>query len=336
MQHTHFYGTHYEIGFQYGSMLAERGQFLLRNVPFPITQIRRDFADACLPVYRKHFPEILEEIQGVADGQHCETAMLHAVLFGMYALPPACGCSCFAVSNGQHVLLGRNSDFLVGLEHLNTNAICKFSTGSSYDFTGNTTAFLEMEDVVNACGLVAGLTSVPVFAAKPGFHAGMLLRFFLEKCRDTEEVIQCIEQLPIASAQTFAIADAKGSIAVIECLPGSREIFRPADGRPFVFTANRFRSKELAALQSPEADTWHSDARLKTMESTLLRNSGDMDIPSAMALLSGKNGFMCQYDRLQGMDTAWSVLYDLKKKEIFRAEGNPGRVPFKQDGRFPF
>lgn len=53
-----------------------------------------------------------------------------------------------------------------------------------------------------------------------------------------------------------------------------------------------------------------------------------------MNLLGGKYGFMCQYDRKTNADTVWSVVYDLKNKQIWRVEGNPGRKKFKEDTRF--
>ena len=53
-------------------------------------------------------------------------------------------------------------------------------------------------------------------------------------------------------------------------------------------------------------------------------------------ILSGKHGFMCQYDRKKGADTVWSVVYDLKNKKIYRVEGNPSRKKYKEDKRFKF
>lgn len=41
-----------------------------------------------------------------------------------------------------------------------------------------------------------------------------------------------------------------------------------------------------------------------------------------------------QYNRKEGADTVWSVVYDLKNDKIFRVEGNPGRKKFKEDTRF--
>ena len=161
MIHQQFQGSHYQIGLQYGSLLRRQGQFLLDHLPFPLTEERIHFAARCLPICKQYFPEILEEIAGLADGQGSAPEPLQTVLLSMYALPPACNCSCFAVHNQNSLLLARNSDFLPALEPFNTNVIYQFD-GDSFDFTGNTTAFLEMEDGVNQHGLAIGLTLVLV------------------------------------------------------------------------------------------------------------------------------------------------------------------------------
>lgn len=324
MQHMTFTGTHYEIGYRLGTLLA--AQFLPQNAPFPITEERRAFARACELVYRVFFPEILEEIQGLADGQQCAAETLQAILFGMYALPPTCGCSCFAVSDGAHILLGRNSDFLTALEHLNANITCRFPNSPSFAFTGNTTAFLEMEDGVNERGLAIGLTAIPAFAPQPGMNAGLLLRYLLEKCRDTGEALQQISRIPLSSAHTLTLADAKGNIARVECHPRKTTVIRPTEGHPFVCATNQFQADGMRPLQSPNADNWQAKTRFLTLEHTLRRRKGRIDVPAAKVLLAGKYGFLCQYDRAQGMDTVWSVLYDLKEDIIWRAEGNPART----------
>lgn len=53
-------------------------------------------------------------------------------------------------------------------------------------------------------------------------------------------------------------------------------------------------------------------------------------------ILSGKYGFMCQYDRKTDADTVWSVIYDIGNNVIYRVEGNPKRKEFKRDMRFKF
>ena len=131
MLHEIFQGSHYQMGAGFGLSMARQNQSILQSAPFPLTEERRQFAKACLPAYRAHFPEILEEIAGLAAGQQCREEEIQALLFGMYALPPACGCSCFAVSRDGQTLLGRNSDFDPASEPYNTNVIYRFSQGGS-------------------------------------------------------------------------------------------------------------------------------------------------------------------------------------------------------------
>ncbi|HIQ79737.1 MAG TPA: acyl-CoA--6-aminopenicillanic acid acyltransferase [Candidatus Scatavimonas merdigallinarum] len=335
MYHKRFQGNHYKIGFQWGSLLAKHGNLILDHIPFPITEERIQFAQQCKPVYQEYFPQVLEEIQGIADGQGCSAEYLQAVLFSMYAMPPAHCCSCFAVSNGEHILLGRNSDFLIALEKNNANVIYRFSS-DSYAFTGNTTAFVQMEDGVNEKGLAIGLTSVDPPSIQPGMNAGLLLRFFLERCQTTEEVLRWVEKLPISSAQTFTIADAHGNIAVLECFADGLQVIQPKKGRPYVCATNLFHSEKLASKNRPDVDTWEAEPRYQTMVRRLKRHASLMDLDEAKDLLAGKNGFLCQYDRKTGKDTVWSVIYALKERRIYRAEGNPARRGFKEDRRFFF
>lgn len=39
-------------------------------------QERFDFTEACLPAYQTNFPEILDEIAGLAEGQNCDEQKL--------------------------------------------------------------------------------------------------------------------------------------------------------------------------------------------------------------------------------------------------------------------
>lgn len=207
MYHAHFRGTHYEAGFRWGSLLLKHKNIILENIPFEITQERIDYALSCLPIYEKYYHEIVEEIQGLADGQQCDVRILQAVLFSMYSMPPSCNCSCFAFTTGEEIFLGRNSDFLTEIERLNQNVIYKLTDGV-YSFTGNTTAFVEIEDGVNEHGLAVGLTSVYPYQCKLGFNAGMIVRYLLEKCKNVSETVSCLYQLPIASAQTLTLQSA--------------------------------------------------------------------------------------------------------------------------------
>lgn len=146
MYHERFRGTHYEAGFRWGRGLREHGKYLTDQVPFPVSKERIRYAEKCRAAYEKWYPEVLEEIRGIADGQGAEAGRLEAVLLGMYCILPQNRCSCLAFRQGKHVILARNSDFLTEMEKWNQNGIYRLDGG--YHFQGNTTAFVEMEEPV--------------------------------------------------------------------------------------------------------------------------------------------------------------------------------------------
>lgn len=334
MYHIRGKGTHYEIGFTFGSRLKKNRISLLDNVPFEITQERIKFSKDSIPFYVLYFPEILEEIKGISDGNECSYEKVCAVILSMYCImPEEVHCSCMAFRNQEGVYFARNSDFLTEIEKLYMNTIYKFSNGS-YAFNGNTTAFVEMEDGVNEHGLVIGLTSVYPKQIQPGLNAGMMLRLFLEKCRSVDEVICLIKQIQIASSQTFTVADSQGNIACIECSATKIVVYKPDSPCSFVCATNRFHLKEMENEVVNVEDDWFAKERYQTMVNELQDKHPYMNELDAMDMMSGKTGFLCQYDRKTGKDTVWSVVYDVNKKELYRVEGNPSRKSYKKDTRF--
>lgn len=336
MNHIELQGTHRQAGLQWGRRLLERKKHILSRIPFQITAERAEYAKACLPVYQRYYPEILTELEGLAAGQCCDVQMLHTVLFSMYAMPPACHCSCFAMAHGNEVVFGRNSDFLTALEEDNTNALYRLTDGA-YAFMGHTTSFVQMEDGVNVHGLAVGLTSVYPTVRQPGFNAGMLVRYLLEKCRTTREALTRLRQLPIGSAQTLTIADAAGEMAVVECNAEEQQVVPPsAEGCRYVCATNLFHSRAMQKYNCPLDDDWFAERRCQTMRGAL-KQAGECPVQQfAKRLLSGAYGFICQYDRSTGRDTVWSVVYDLSARQIWRSEANPSRCGYRRDDRLFF
>ncbi len=331
MYHARFKGTHYETGFKWGNKLLKYGVKLDFSPTFTLDDEKYEFAELCRKEYARHYPEVLEEIKGVADGNETDLKILHAILFSMYCFELDNRCTCFALSTDKEIIFGRNSDFLVSLEKYYMNCIYKLVGG--YAFNGNTTAYVEMEDGVNEHGLAAGLTFVYPRLRKPGLNSGMLLRYILEKCKTTKEAVEQFHLLPIASAQTITLADKYGDIAVVESNPEQVVVIKPEQRQQFVATANNFNSDKMQKYRNPTVDDWHSDERYQTACKTLKDNKNMYSIDFAQSLLAGKYGFMCQYDRKKNADTVWSVIYDLKRKQVWRVEGNPSRKKFKEDAR---
>ena len=334
MYHGRFKGRHYEAGFKWGRILYAYGKVINDSPTFNLTEERKTFASQCVSQYENYYPEILEEIRGIADGQEVPFDTLATILFSMYCFELENKCTCFAIADDDNILFGRNSDFYTKLEKLNMN--CLYQLEDVCSFNGNTTAFVQMEDGVNEYGFAAGLTFVYPHMRKPGLNAGMLVRYLLEKCTTTEEALNELHHLPIASAQTITLADRKRDIAVVECNPEKIVELRPKENDDFVATTNNFNSDEMKLFRNPEIDDWHSDERYSTVCSVIKNNKGTYSLNFVKDILSGKYGFTCQYDRKLGADTVWSVVYDLENNRVYRAEGNPLRRKYVEDKRMKF
>ena len=332
MYHSRFKNSHYKAGYHYGQMLLKNNKRIDKNQTFVISEERKAFAKKCLPYYQEFYPEILEEIKGIAEGQNISYEDMYTFLLSMYCFEFNNKCTCFAFSTENEIILGRNSDFLVALEKLYMN--CLYSLDDVYAFNGNTTAFIEMEDGVNEYGLAVGLTFVYPYIIQPGLNAGMLVRYLLEKCQTTDEAIVCLKRLPIASSQTLTIADKQGHIVIVECNCEHVIVIDPNENENFVVTTNHFHSQQLKKYINMNIDDWKSHIRYDVTYHALKNNSQLYSLEFAKDILRGEYGFMCQYDRKTGADTVWSVVYDIKNKKIWRVEGNPSRKEYKEDQRF--
>lgn len=334
MYHGRFKKSHYEAGFNFGRLLYNNGKIISNNYTFQITKERKKFAEKCLPIYEKYYPEILEEIKGLARGQNSSYEDFYTFLLSMYCFEFTNHCTCIAVKDKDNILFGRNSDFLVSLESLYMN--CLYNLDNAYSFNGNTTAFIEMEDGINEYGLAVGLTFIYPTIIKEGFNAGMLVRYLLEKCKTTDEALALLKSVPIASQQTITIADRTGNIVVVECNCKYLSIIKPTKDENFVTTANEFNEAKMKQFNNYEVDDWKAEERYKVSYNALKECQNNYSFDLIRDILSGKYGFMCGYDRKTDADTVWSVIYDIKNNDIYRVEGNPQRKEYKKDTRFKF
>lgn len=84
----------------------------------------------------------------------------------------------------------------------------------------------------------------------------MLVRYLLEKCKTTEEVIESLNRIPIASQQTLTVMDHAGNFAVIECNCSHVEIIKPTGRDCFVVAANGFVSPKMTEYNNHAIDDW--------------------------------------------------------------------------------
>lgn len=114
-----------------------------------------------------------------------------------------------------------------------------------------------------------------------------------------------------------------------ECSPEGMRVEHPGPAGPFVCAANLFRSD----LADPLPRDWTPGGRRSgttPMRRVLEWEGETLDLSGVLALLAGRKGFLCQYDRAAGRDTVWSAACDLTRRRCLLAEDNPGRTAFRE------
>lgn len=330
MYHPRLKGNHYEMGVHYGEILRKGGQDF--SSVLQLSPEQRDFGNACLSVCETVVPELCQEIKGLAEGLMVSYEDLSVWLMIMYGHGDIHGCTCFCFTDSGNTYLARNSDMFPEIKDTCESILYRPNKGNI--FLGHSTSFIQMEDGINEHGLAVGINFLMSKTYKPGLNTGMIVRHVLESCNSVKEAIDTIGSIPIATTQNIILADRSNDMAVVEASPRKIVVRRPQNGETWLVSANHFVSDAMQDEQSnPEENWYRSCDRYITVQTALASPEANKDAVWAQNLLSGKRGFICQYEKEMNFDTLWSALYDLSELKVFCAEGNPSKTRFKEDTR---
>ncbi|MDO5563843.1 MAG: C45 family peptidase [Eubacteriales bacterium] len=325
MYHPRLKGTHYEMGFHYGEILANSGQNF--NEYIKLTAEELAFGKASFSIYKKFIPEILEEVRGLADGSKTDFEKMALWLFSMYGFGNTKGCTCFSFHERDCIVLCRNSDMFPEMKKTSESAL--YMANGKNIFLGNSTSFVQMEDGINEHGLAIGINFLMTKKYKPGINTGFTTRAILENCKTTDEAIDLIQSFPLCSTQNFVLADKFGKLAVVEASPERTSVRKSND---YAVSANHFIDDSMKNEHSnPEKNWYYTKDRYETAKQGMERSGKTCEY--AKSLASGKYGFICQYEKKLNFDTLWSSVYDISNLTVWRSEGNPSKVAYKEDTR---
>lgn len=326
MYHPRLKGSHYEMGYHYGEILHKSGQNFREYIQLAAEQEK--FGRESLQICEEFAPKLMDEIMGLAEGSRTPYQQMAFWLISMYGFGDIHGCTCFCFHENGKTFLTRNSDMFPELKKTSESALYMPEKGNV--FLGNSTAFVLMEDGMNEHGLSAALNFLITKTYRPGLNTGMIIRLILEQCATTEEAITLIKNLPIATTQNIILADKDGNMAVVECSPQKVEV---RYGNDYLISANHFVTDSMMNEHcNPELNWYRTHDRYDTV-ATLFQSGSVHCLEDVKDVLSGKRGFICQYDKALNFDTLWSSIYESSNMKIYRAEGNPSKVKFKEDDR---
>ncbi|SFR98175.1 C45 family autoproteolytic acyltransferase/hydolase [Anaeromicropila populeti] len=330
MYHPRLKGNHYEMGKNYGQLLYKKG--VTFDDILDISTEKMEFGMESLDICKEIYPEALDEVKGLSEGFNCSYEKFAAWLLSLYCFEDEHGCTCFCFKDREQIIFARNSDMFPDLKKTSESVLYRPNQGNYY--IGHSTAMVVMEDGINEKGLAAGMTFLLSKEAKPGMNVGLLIKYILEKCNTVEEAVEALKSIPISSTQNIILADKSGDMRVVECSCNKMNIRKPAEEEYFVVATNEFKSNDMQGENgNPEENWYYSNNRYETVSQALKNKPVVAPVDYACDILSGKTGFVCQYEKKLKFDTIWSVVYELNTNKILCAEGNPKRKKFASDDR---
>lgn len=284
----------------------------------------------CEPAVAEHAPELLDELQGIADIGDWNTELIQAMPL---ALGYEAGCSVVAVS-GEHTvdgnpLFGRNYDFFRSFGDF--SELYRTYPTDHLASIGCSDHWVGRHDGINEAGLAVGHTFVPHYGHQPGIMFALATRVVLDTCRTVADAVACLEDIPHARNTNFLVADAAGDIAIIEASPKEVTITRPTNG--FGAITNHFQSDAMTAFEAPdEEERSDSETRLQNLTDWFETHSGQFDITDIQRILSDPEIGVCACGDESGDDpitTLWSWTASLGESVGHLTKGTPDETPYE-------
>jgi predicted choloylglycine hydrolase len=313
------------MGVKYGTAIGKHD--------FKPPQIEDDMVDLglkCEAEVARVFPEILEEIHGLAEAIKEPYEKLAAFILTVGYRKPM-GCSTFACVNDSTVIFGRNYDFFYRFEKTSESYLTR--PKGAYASLGNTDIFVGREDGVNEKGLAVSMHFVAAQLGTPGINFPIAVRFMLDKCSNTEEAVNFLTHIKFLTANNYLIADRTGNLVVVEASPAAVRVRRPETGEPFIVATNHFVNLEMKTYEDAAKKDPDSEMRYNAILASIREVHGHVTEGIAKRILSSHEGRVCAHLDYIKLGTLWSEIIDLKRLAVLRAEGPPCKTKYRSDKR---
>jgi isopenicillin-N N-acyltransferase-like protein len=339
----HACGSHRELGRQHGeqcrSLLLSFLEYLQSTLKLTRAEMRAR-AGRFRPLFERHCPHLLEEVQGLAEGADVDPADALAVqIRGELGPAAAPACTTFVISgrgtaDGQ-LLIGQNSDvepdmgelgYVLHLEPAGKPAVLMWTFGGMIGYHG-----------FNAAGVGHFANSL---GGGPAWRFALphypVKRLMLER-RTVPEVLELLGRVPVCSSGNYVLCDGEGRIADVELTPDGYERIGD-DGAGFITHSNHFLCAAHASPASHAASLPDSFPRLDRIRRLVGEQFGRLTVEDMKQILADHDGeptSICRHPH-DGPDhpsvsrhgrTSASLIAEPTAGRFHVSRGNPGALP---------
>ncbi len=308
-------------------------------------EVRR-FVDGQRAATEKIWPDVLEEIRGIADGfglapetvfdyLHCSSAA------DVAALPehePE-GCTSFALTIGPSALVAKNRDYRP--EHIPIQRVMRHVDpawgGREILVLGSLGSPGNFSSGMSSDGLAVTDTASRTTDIGVGFHRYFLLTWLLVHCDSVDEALRAIRGITHTGSGLLLLGDASGAVAAVELGHAHIGFEHLSSGR--VGRSNHFVTPHMAPLNmrvaANAASLANSKRRFPALQRRLAALPAAPGIDDAGAILAdhgqADDGF-CRHGGPQLSTTIAGALWVTGSRRLLHVAGNPCCDPWRSYG----
>lgn len=319
-----FEGNFFEIGRKQGEIYRKRG------MNFDFVKIDSTLYKNQLLVYKKYYPELLEEFSGMAEGGEFEKEKLiyHFITSEIKAFrdwfDPQKACTIFGIKSGDTLFVGRNYDWLPEAEKLfelyktinpQRNSFLALTDGGYGGEAGTKieNLFYNVDDAINDKGLFIGITFAHADSWSYGISYTHMAKIIAETCSTVDETLKVFEKTPLCCPKNFFIADKNGDMAIIEHTSKKFKIVYPKDN--ILIKTNHYlnedlKNEDVVLKRLPIHNTY---IRYHETFQRIHLNSENMGLGNIIEILGNPKTYTCQ--NFPGIKTLWTLALDMTNKE---------------------
>jgi predicted choloylglycine hydrolase len=290
-----------------------------------------DFAIECQRSVKEHCPELLEEIQGIADGGDFDYEKL---VSSELAAGLKSNCTLLAISgkwtkNG-HPLFARSMDWFQ--DALKFTAIFAARPAERLTSLGFSETFLGRLGGMNEAGLTIGESSTCWENPQPGIINGIAIRWILDTCRTTDEAVSFLQKIPHLMGNNYLVADRENNFAIVEAHPAKTIV--TVDRRGFLIAANHYFSPEFDQITPTKPR--HSTDRIDHLNSWFNNRTSPIDQGDLEAIQRTHDVEICPHvqevyeGKLRNLTTCWAWIAHLGENRLYLCEGSPCKSDYRE------
>jgi len=300
-----------------------------------------------------NYPNLLEELSGIAIGSGFDVADLFTLNCRTEILPPdflakalvetdqifdssdldASECTSFAFSRGdtKPVWLSQNWDW-IGLQREALIVVrAKNERGEQFITVTEAGMLAKIGLNQNGFGVCLNILRSVDDGDKPGLPVHFLLRVLLD-CETVEQAAALVSATQFASSSNVMIADQSGAMANLELSPHGVQVLA-ADDNTLCHT-NHFLHTALVANEAKQAAALSSVARLHTAQSNLPSLHNLNDIQSLLSDTSNGQESICRFANenlppIAQIETVAGVVMNLSNMELWVSDAQPSASEFR-------